>query len=403
MPPHAGLSADPRQTKRAWSWLLSPTIAPARPARCEGTVDESEQRKKAVGCRCDEYTQPNGVKPRASGDNPREWVLRSAPAIPDLCEHCLAILIRDDPEGKFHRNSRGRRPIVASEIQQIRRDPRRRREQQKIHTAIRSNLEKWNPAEPDESGEQQCPTPPSPPPNTKPLRLALIELGDAIENPHNTVPGWESEPGRSILNPKAAREINRAAAVVWRELDSVRGWLRSSRPAEGTRERRIYEHLERIHRAFSNRRFLGAKGNEATPAGTIARARLVLATQRQHHTADPISNQTIDSIHGAIEELAEPLELPTQIPSEENTQTTPSDLRPAKWFAQATRDGLGAETLRKARERGKLPGADRPTSSKIWRYPISEVCENWPEYERLIRDHAGRDRPDADSNGQTPG
>jgi len=68
---------------------------------------------------------------------------------------------------------------------------------------------------------------------------------------------------------------------------------------------------------------------------------------------------------------------------------TADDLRPARWFADATGpDGLYSELLKAARNAGKLPSSEKPHGH--WLYSASDVARNWPEYRgRIMKKLAG--------------
>jgi len=73
-------------------------------------------------------------------------------------------------------------------------------------------------------------------------------------------------------------------------------------------------------------------------------------------------------------------------------------LRTAGWFVKATKDVLNSDRLRKAADRGKLPGSIRPNEKlKRWQYNAEEVKAQWPDLAPRIDEAL-----EADKNGTEP-
>ena len=60
--------------------------------------------------------------------------------------------------------------------------------------------------------------------------------------------------------------------------------------------------------------------------------------------------------------------------------------KPARWFREATDDGLNSDAMRAAMSRGKIVG-HKPKGGRQWHYKIADVCAVWPQYADFIESH----------------
>ncbi len=83
---------------------------------------------------------------------------------------------------------------------------------------------------------------------------------------------------------------------------------------------------------------------------------------------------------------------PSEDESDSNqVESMNEQLRPARWFCKATKDGLNPDRLRMA-TKGKSPRLVAKKSGHLNTYLVKQVCQIWPEYEPMISEALARDK-----------